>query len=296
MDGTHIMNDVRLGSHCSGTTKSYPADAGTTLWSRFGVLAAWSEQLPCGPGDVLGALLAATHPQNAKPSWTSRSLWNDEALHRAYCTLQLILGLRSMRSRVHWHNEFELASQLTVEFRSLFAAHENELVQCSEVLRNVVRNLASLFAPAGGDIDIKTDIERRSLAAFGRRALVLVATELLLNALGHAFRGRANGHAEVCLQRTSEGRARLRVTDDGIGYFETAEDAGVSQSRIGCFTTKGVEWESCVIVGHATLEQQRSRCRSDHDLGAHTNDHLVSFYTCRPSGSNPTLVARLRSL
>ena len=133
-----------------------------------------------------------------------------------------------MRSCVHWHDEFELASQLAVNFRSLFAANENDLVQCSEVLRNVVRNLGSLFGPVGGDIDIKTDIERLSLAAFGRRALVLVATELLLNALGHAFRGRANGHVEVCLQRTSEGRARLRVTDDGIGYFETAEDASVS--------------------------------------------------------------------
>jgi two-component sensor histidine kinase len=228
MDGTRIMSDMRLGSHYSGTTKSYPADAGTTLWSRFEVLAAWSEQLPCGPGDVFGALLAATHPQTAKPGWTSLSLWNDEALHRAYCMLQLILRLRSMRSRVHWHNEFELASQLAVDFRSLFAAHENELVQCSEVLRDVVRNLGSLFGPAGGDIDIKTNVERLSLAAFGRRALVLVATELLLNVLGHAFHGRANGHVEVCLQRTSEGRARWRVTDDGIGHFETAEDADVS--------------------------------------------------------------------
>jgi hypothetical protein len=57
------MNNMGLGSHYSGTTKSYPADAGTTLWSRFEVLAAWPEQLPRGPGDVLGALLAATHPR-----------------------------------------------------------------------------------------------------------------------------------------------------------------------------------------------------------------------------------------
>ena len=69
MDGTRIMNDIRLGSHYSRRTKSYPADAGTMLWSRFEVLAAWSERLPCGPEDVLGALLVATHPQTAKLGW-----------------------------------------------------------------------------------------------------------------------------------------------------------------------------------------------------------------------------------
>lgn len=156
-------------------------------------------------------------------------------MHRAYRLLQLLLRLRGRRQgdRSAWRVEYALASQLAADFRSLSDAEADAMLPCSEVLRNVVRNLGSLFGPTAGDIDVKTGIERVMLAGYRRRALVLAASELLINALSHAFNGLASGRIEVLLQRMTGGCGCLRVSDDGIGYFEEPEaTAGSIAARL----------------------------------------------------------------
>jgi two-component sensor histidine kinase len=61
------------------------------------------------------------------------------------------------------------------------------------VLREIVRDLVTLFGPTAGDIELHLNIERVALAAYRRRALVLAASELVINALLHAFKGRSGG-------------------------------------------------------------------------------------------------------
>ena len=50
-------------------------------------------------------------------------------------------------------------------------------------------------------VRIDTDIERMALSADKRRALVLTASELVVNALTHAFRGGSGGRIGVSLRR-----------------------------------------------------------------------------------------------
>jgi hypothetical protein len=195
--------------------------------SGFEALAACSEQLACGPGEVFGALLAAAYPGAANADWSARPLWEEEAMHRAYRMLQLLLQLRAgRRGRTHgWHADHALASQLAADFRALSATAEHAPVPCSQVLRSIVRSFASLFGPAAGDIRLVTSIERVTLPAYRRRALVLAASELVLNAVSHAFHGCSQGTIAVRLQAISGNRACLRVEDDGIGYFDECADA-----------------------------------------------------------------------
>jgi two-component sensor histidine kinase len=56
-----------------------------------------------------------------------------------------------------------------------------------------------------------------ALPAYQRRALVLVTSELVMNALLHAFRRRPEGRLIVELRLVSSRYARLRVSDDGLG-------------------------------------------------------------------------------
>jgi two-component sensor histidine kinase len=221
---------------CAGATHIRPTDRATVQASSFETLAASSERLARSSGDVFGALLASTYPQSVSIGWAPRPLWNEEAIHRAYRMLQLLLRLRERRhgNEHAWHADYALAMQLGADIRSLSGTAEHRPVPCSAVLCSVVCSLSSLFGQAAGGIDLRTSIERVSLPAYRRRALVLAASELVVNALSHAFNGCAGGRIDVCLQRVTGGCARLRVADDGAGYFEDhAETSASLAGRLG---------------------------------------------------------------
>ena len=216
----------------AGATHIRPTHCPTAHPSSFEILAASCDRLARSSEDVFGALLASTYPQSVSADWTSRPLWNEEAIHRAYRMLQLLLRLRERRhgNEHAWQANYALAMQLAADIRSLSETAEHRQVPCAAVLSSVVRTLGSLFGEAAGDISLSTSIERVSLPAWRRRALSLVAIELVVNALNHAFDGGAPGRIDVCLRVTGK-CARLRVADDGIGYF--AGDAETCASMAG---------------------------------------------------------------
>jgi two-component sensor histidine kinase len=122
--------------------------------------------------------------------------------------------------------EFNLSVNLAGLYRSLVAPPEGDVVPCSTVLREVVSNLVALFGPAVGAVDLRTDIARIALPGYKRRALVLAASELVINALSHAFKGRHNGRIIVALQMVDCECARLIVADDGVGCAADLASAG----------------------------------------------------------------------
>jgi two-component sensor histidine kinase len=89
-------------------------------------------------------------------------------------------------------------------------------VPCSHILRSVVANLVELFGSTR-EVQLRSAIEAVSLPAYRRRALVLAASELVINALRHAFKGRREGQIVVVLRILSDRHARFIVADDGIG-------------------------------------------------------------------------------
>jgi two-component sensor histidine kinase len=80
--------------------------------------------------------------------------------------------------------------------------------------------MGSLFGgPA--NITLETNIEEAWLPAYKRRALVLAASELVSNALLHAFWGRTAGKIEVGLT-AQDSTACLRVADNGRGFTDAS--------------------------------------------------------------------------
>jgi two-component sensor histidine kinase len=149
-------------------------------------------------------------------------LWADEMVHRTYVmvhlTALLIAKLRfDSDDSVRPELDYQVASNLAAAIGELVVVHDNERLPCSAVLRGIARNFIELFGPIAGDISIATRIEPLRLAAFKRRALVLVAIELISQALVNGFHGLDKGHIEVQLARISFSRARLTVTTSDGG-------------------------------------------------------------------------------
>lgn len=189
--------------------------------SRFEYIAARADNLPPHLVRLLGALLDT--PVCDAAAFAQAPLWAEERMHRAYSVLRLISAL-SVRDRNHLADpltirlEYTLACHLAAQFRMLTVAPDGADVPCSSILRDIITALAALFGTTPRPVEVATDVECLSLPPLHRRALVLAASELMVNALSHAFRGRTHGRIFVSLRRTGLRRMQLSVADDGIGF------------------------------------------------------------------------------
>lgn len=82
------------------------------------------------------------------------------------------------------------------------------------------------------DIDVNSLVVREQLAS----ALAIIANELVVNAIAHAYPGERSGAVRVELVSLGGGRAALSVSDDGEGYDETVQD----RTKLGLWLVRGL--------------------------------------------------------
>jgi hypothetical protein len=200
------------------TVKSGPPPARPISESLAGL----TRESPTKAGDLPGVLLASTFPVNGYGCEVLRPLWAEEAMHRAYTFMRLIKtrnrrgASADMEPIVAGLEDF-VARDLAAQFRDLETGGAREVLPCSTILRDIVTNLGVLFGNAA-NITLKTTIEPLLLPAYKRRALGLVAAELVSNALLHAFPGHEAGLIHVGLTSLGPKTMCLRVADSGIGF------------------------------------------------------------------------------
>jgi two-component sensor histidine kinase len=95
-------------------------------------------------------------------------------------------------------------------------------------LRELTEMLLRSHHPAGCKLTLNVSADRVPLNLDQSILLSLVANELLLNALKHAFRGRARGKIDAEL-RTARDRVTLTIRDDGKGIVTAP--AEIEQQR-----------------------------------------------------------------
>lgn len=186
-------------------------------------------------GAMLAVLFEASRPICRGGLDGPSPLWAEEAMHRAVNLLQLVMTLEqrtwhSDESAISAQLELALARNLANALSGLELKEPDAVLPCSDALRSVTSNLVALFGPTAGDIRLHTSLTRLALLANKRRALVLAAHELVVNAVKHAFCGRDRGDVVVTLDRPCATTARLLVEDDGPGF--SAERPGMGLSII----------------------------------------------------------------
>jgi hypothetical protein len=203
------MNMARSpGDEAPGVSSQYQSMVSSVVTmppdpSKFESIVLLSRELPSKHVELINILLTSVHPWNDSGCEVLRPLWAEEAIHRIHGFMRLI-GARSRRRTLKTQNliaagvEDFAARDLAARLTELETAAERAVLPCSTVLRDVAGDLGTLFAcPA--NILVETSIERVSLPGYKRRALVLMACELLCNALLHAFSGHGSGLIEVSL-------------------------------------------------------------------------------------------------
>ena len=190
-----------------------------------------------------------------------QSLWRADALHRARNLAQLAASLANVASNPSREWFGDGATREIESLSSLFARLAQDdgdpcEVDCSAMLADVVDGLAGIFGQAR-HIVCEVNVEPISLSQEKRRALVLIASELIINTLKYAFPSGQGGRISLVFGQ-DQGRVRLDVRDNGIGHVVHPGTGGGEGStlirRLGSIldaefqTTDGLEAKGWGVV------------------------------------------------
>src|SRR5437867_5386329 len=117
----------------------------------------------------------------------------------------------------------------------LYNEHGQSHLNFAPHLRELAEMLLRSHKPAGCKLTLNVSAERVPLNLDQSILLSLIANELLLNSLKHAFHGRATGKVDAEL-RTSRDRVTLTIRDNGNGFLllsaETGEKRGTGMDLV----------------------------------------------------------------
>lgn len=154
-------------------------------------------------------------------------LWAADAQHRTNNFAQMFVSLNHMAPRLGIDRvgiEADAAVLAKVYAEIGADGPGDALLPCATNLRDVVERLSSLFAKDPEPFALRLQIDDLGLLKDKRRALILIASELVINTLKYAFVSGQPGELSVSL--TAHGDVgELTVQDDGVG-LTGAEEAG----------------------------------------------------------------------
>ncbi|MBB5728011.1 ATP-binding protein [Sphingomonas prati] len=153
-------------------------------------------------------------------SRTDRALWAADALHRANNLTQMSSSLASLGTGKRFgpvaDDHVGRARALSRAYAELGTVDGSGLrVPCAPLLVAIVERLVALFGEARS-IHVRLLVEPVALPHDQRRALTLIASELVINALKYAFPNAASGTIDVSLRQRGPD-ILLSVADDGCG-------------------------------------------------------------------------------
>ncbi len=203
-DGTKFLNRLMITPLYDGENK---------LQCFLGVQRDMGE----GPMDALTA-------RDGGPSSISIDTLLGEIQHRVKNHLAMIIGMIRMQARMKTSEESFHALARRIESLQLLYQEMTEAGVAHSRSRNVplgayVSRIAATIGHLDGRRSVRINVDCDAVDVNVDRAarIGLLFSELLTNALKHAFDGRDEGLVEARLKMLSSGVIRLTVTDDGVG-------------------------------------------------------------------------------
>jgi PAS domain S-box-containing protein len=160
-----------------------------------------------------------------------------EIHHRVKNNMQVISSLLSLQSAHMDPSQRGVFMECRDRIRAMSLIHEKlyttgqfGAIDFGEYLREMVTLVSSSNKPADTEIDYDIQVESIEVSLDQAVPLSLIASELILNSMKHAFHDRAKGLIIVRLHR-EDGVCRLFIGDDGPGI--PPEEHRVNSQSIG---------------------------------------------------------------
>lgn len=176
---------------------------------------------------------AERHAKELTEALRHRTALLHEIDHRVKNNLQLIASLLVLQcrrvddpgTRAALRSMLERVNAVATVHRRLFRSEDLESFDVAEFLRDLTTDLVASLGREG--VSLRLDLEPVAVPAAQAAPLALVVSEVIANALKHAFPNGRSGVVEVALRR-QPGRFELIVADDGVGGFDGTPGFGAT--------------------------------------------------------------------
>lgn len=163
-----------------------------------------------------------------KASLAEKEVLLSEIHHRVKNNMQVISSLVSLQAEeLQDASMGEILNEVSHRVRSMALVHEKlyqsadlARIDFTEYVESLLNYLWRAHGPVASGVRLSLDLEPLSLSVDVAVPCGLILNELVINALKHAFCGRAGGEVTVSLRGGADGRVRLCVRDNGTGLPE----------------------------------------------------------------------------
>jgi|GEM_PF-2343522 len=213
-----------------------------------------------GPNNEFGGIVAVcTDITDRKhiEDQLSKSLEEKEALlreihHRVKNNLAVVsslLGLQSRHTKDDCHRRMFVESQdrirsMALAYEKLYQAQNLSAINSKDYLTSLVHGLISSWSHVGAHVEIQLQVAALDLDLETGVTLGFIVTELVSNALKHAFPNYRAGKITLVLSENDDSILQLSVADDGVGLPENVpldkpSTLGLDLVRIFCRQLRG---------------------------------------------------------
>ncbi|SNB64506.1 Two-component sensor histidine kinase, contains HisKA and HATPase domains [Arboricoccus pini] len=163
-----------------------------------------------------------------------------EIHHRVKNNLQIVTSLLNLRARAQVTpaaSEAMLDAQLRIKamalvHRNLYEHDDVGTVQLGKFLGELGEMLREFRREGDGGIDLRVEAPTGSISTDQAIPMALLVTEAVSNAFQHGFPDRTSGQVKVELTHEGDNKARLLISDDGIG-LAAGRARGAARERAG---------------------------------------------------------------
>jgi two-component sensor histidine kinase len=151
-----------------------------------------------------------------------------EMQHRVANSLQIIASIlllkaqtvQSEETRLHLRDAHQRVMSVAAVQQQLLAANPGEPIEIGPYLSRLCETLAASMTDESRPIALKVKVEGGTASSAEMGSIGLIATELVINALKHAFADDRAAGLIVVAYKATETSWRLAVSDNGVGTPE----------------------------------------------------------------------------
>ena len=163
--------------------------------------------------------------ERLKASLREKEAMLKEIHHRVKNNMQVISSLVSLQAdalkdpalRELFQNVRDRVRSMAMVHEKLYQSDSLACVEFGDYARSLLHYLWRAHGSDASGIRLNFDLQPVSLPIEAAVPCGLILNELAVNALKHAFRNRSSGEVTVTLRTDPDGKASLRVGDDGVG-------------------------------------------------------------------------------
>lgn len=196
-----------------------------------------------GDGMSQMAVAIGERDRSLRDALLQKSLLIKEIHHRVKNNLQVVMSILSLQSKrlsdpVAQAALDEMRSRinaLALVHRVLYEIDDEQTVDVAHLLQLLAEQTNEAFGDDRRDVRITVNVAPRELPSEMAVPLSLLTVEILTNAFKHAFPGGRAGTIVIALDELPDGRLRLRIIDDGVGFNVGAMHASIGARLIRAF-------------------------------------------------------------